>query len=219
LTKLRLDAVCWSLFTHEIGAVASLQQLLSFHLRITIRFEHYWGDTQYREDDMEIEDRVLCAQDVFSEHHLMNFLVGLPKLQSLKLEFGKCEPSTARLSDIFSESHTWPGLQKMTLVCFATKPEDLLSLLDRHRSTLKVLRLHEAWFEAPSDTLIRELDPLEVLATIHKTLRLERAKLSGCFGHANQLYDLNDTNLAHAVTEYLIHGGTCPLNGTNGRKL
>jgi hypothetical protein len=39
LTKLRLDVVCWSLFTHEIGAVASLQQLLSFHLRITIRFD------------------------------------------------------------------------------------------------------------------------------------------------------------------------------------
>jgi hypothetical protein len=173
---------------------------------------------QYRKDDMEIEDRVLYAQDVLSEHHLMNSLVSLPKLQSLKLEFGECEPSTARLSDIFSESHTWPDLRKMTRVCFATEPEDLLSLLDRHHSTSKVLRLHEAWFETPLDTLMRELDPPEVLATIHKTLRLERAKLSGCFGHANQLYDLDDANLAHAITENLIHSGTCPLNGINGRE-
>jgi hypothetical protein len=218
LTKLRLDAVCWSVFADEIGVVASLQQLLSLHLRITIRFEHYWGDKQYGEDETETLIRVFGAQDVFSEHHLMNFLVGLPKLQSLKLDFGCGEPSTAVLSDIFSASHTWPDLRKLTLASLITDCKDLLSLLHRHRLTLKTLQLHGVWFEPSLDELVCKVDPPDVLATIHKTLRLERAGLSGHFGQQDQSYDLDDTSLAHAVAEYLINGGTCPLNGTNSRK-
>lgn len=218
LTKLRLDAVCWSVFSSKIGVIPSLQQLQSLYLQITIRFEHHWGDSQYREHSVEVGLSLRDVRAAFHQHRLREFLVGLPKLQSLKLDLGAdkyAEVLTtlapSLVADVLAVRHTWSDLRKLSLRCFYTQPKTLLALLKRHRSTLRVLKLHNVLI----DTFLGP-GPLEILATIHKTLQLERAKLSGNFS-GEQTWDLSDTSLARAVEEYLVHGGTCPLNATNSR--
>jgi hypothetical protein len=236
LTKLRLDAVYWSVFASVIGKAPSLEQLLSFHLRITVRFEPNWVTTTNAYTN-QVKDRVLFAREGFSRHHLMDFLAQLSKLQSLKLELRRqlcgngnmfwLAPSS--LSDIFPEYHTWPKLRKLSLSDFDTTCGALLSLLERQRSTLRVLKMHNVWFESdnlsPATSEIAFATKLpEFIERIHKIVCLERAKWTGWVGrtrdetHATGSlvgWDLDDPRIACSIAEYLINGGVCPLNNSN----
>jgi hypothetical protein len=133
------------------------------------------------------------------------------------------------LSDIFPEYHTWPKLRKLSLSDFDTTCGALLSLLERQRSTLRILKMHNVWFESdnlsPATSEIAFATKLpEFIERIHKIVCLERAKWSGWVGrtrdetHATGSlvgWDLDDPRIACSIAEYLINGGVCPLNNSN----
>jgi hypothetical protein len=234
LTKLRMDGVHWEVFSitsRAIGKVPSLEQVLSFHLKITfenepIRYCH----------GQNVDYPIAAARFAFDQH-LMEFLVKLPKLQSLKLELARstylCKKTLdlapAVLHDIFSEDHIWTDLRKLSLSDIDTTCEALLSLLERHRSTLKILKLHNIWFErhdsdplASQAELILELPQLVV--RMKEVLDFEKAKWSGWLGLTldsagdeieNVGWNLEDDVNVPSVAEYLVKGGVCPLNETN----
>jgi hypothetical protein len=239
LTKLRLDAVYWSVFASAIGETPLLEQLLSLHLRITVQFEPNRVTTNNAYTN-QIRDRFLSARDSFSRHHLMDFLARLSRLQSLKLELSRqgcgsgemlwLAPSS--LSDIFSEYHTWPKLRKLSLSDFDTTCGALQSLLERQRSTLKILKMHNIWFEPDSLSLtVSEIAFAtrlpEFVERIHKILQLERARWSGWVGRTRDEthaitgslnivgWDLDDPRIARSIADCLIKGGVCPLNNSN----
>jgi hypothetical protein len=237
LTKLRLDSVYQSTFWDPVGNVASLQHLASLHLRITLRFEAHEGDTHYRDIRMTLGRHNWQAKKTFECHNLMNFLVNLPKLRSLKLGIAERlikDPintgSPLAISHVFCEHHTWPNLEKLGLDCFDTIPEALLSLMNRHRSTLKVLYLHDMRITLPERGLegrlhpsIRALipsieTPPEVLTKLSEMLDLRRAKLTGHFGYTSPFiwhFDREDAHQPSAAEKFLVNGGTCPLNASN----
>jgi hypothetical protein len=231
LRKLRMDAVHWSVFASAIGDVPSLQQLSSLHLKIAVQ-----SDSRRHVDQVGNQYRV--AREALSQHHLMDFLVKLPKLQSLKLELSRKDhdhghlftraPST--LSDMFSKDHSWPNLQKLSLIDFDTTCEALLSLLERQRSTLRVLKLRNIWFEPDEPSLVLSkvafaLKLPEVVGRMHEILFLERARWTGWTGRTcddgqedfmNPVgWNLDDARITHPIAEYLVKGGVCPLNDTN----
>jgi hypothetical protein len=239
LTKLRLDSVCWSVFSSPHGELPSLQHLLSFHLRTTVRYEHHLtSDLQNADYEQTMDTQLRRARRIFGKHHLLDLLIKLRKLRSLKLEFSQHQcpdlefdghmyvkklvtRASTTLSDIISESHTWPNLQKITLRRLGTTSKALLTLMQRQRSTLKVLKLHDICFEVDAGQDTSQLKPPDVLTTMHELLQLERAQLSGGFGFARvsvgPLWDLNDPELGRGAADYLVHGGTCPLNDTNNK--
>jgi hypothetical protein len=234
LTKLRMDTVHWRAFDEAFDNVSSLQQLLSLHLTIGFEAEQC-GAVQNRGIEYTFSD----ARGVFRRHHLMDFLVNLPKLQSLKLDFTRgfqrsgelFRRAASTISDLFSEHHTWPNLQKLSLNDVDSTRDAFLSLLERHCSTLKVLDLHNIWFE-PHDSeddisqVAFTVELPEVVVKMHNIMDLERARWTGFLGRTldetyevevvdNIGWDLWDDRIVPSVAEYLVKGGVCPLNDNN----
>jgi hypothetical protein len=234
-TKLRLNAVSWKVIAFESLRSDSLQHVTSLHLKLTMRREYHWGGPRGPDEDELIEASIHDARRAFRQHKFMSFLANLPQLESLKLDLGGhnydgygeyAAPSTT--DDIFSEHHTWLNLRKITLHGFDTRPEALLSLLHRQRSTLKVLKLHNIWIDPDADLIqSQEMDwfpikPPELLTKMRDIVQLERASLSGYFGLSfaigGDLWDFGDECLAQAAEKFLIEGGNCPLNECNRSK-
>jgi hypothetical protein len=234
LTKLRMDAVHWRAFDEAFDNVPSLRQLLSLHLTFSFEAEQC-GAVQNR----RIENTFSDARAVFRRHHLMDFLVSLPKLQSLKLHFrrgsqrsGECfQRAASTVSDLFSEHYTWPNLQKLSLNDVDSTRDAFLSLLERHRSSLKDLHLHNIWFE-PDDSeddmsqVAFTVGLPEVVVKMHDILDLDRARWTGFLRHTTDAtyeievvnnigWNLFDDRIVPSVAEYLVKGGNCPLNDNN----
>jgi hypothetical protein len=235
LTKLRMDVVHWNTFDEAFGDTPSLQQLLSLHMRIGFEAEQC-GAVRNREIYHIFGD----AQVVFYQHHLMNFLIGLPKLQSLKLNFRRgfersgesfcCAAST--ISDLFSEHHIWPDLRKLSLKDIDSTFDAFLSLLERHRSTLKSLNLHNIWFEPHESEDVISQNAFtaklpDLVVRMHNILDLERARWTGYLGRTEddegyEVYvvddigwNLFDDRIVPSVAEYIVKGGVCPLTENN----
>ncbi|OAL06360.1 hypothetical protein IQ06DRAFT_78301 [Phaeosphaeriaceae sp. SRC1lsM3a] len=235
LTKLRLDAVCCSAFSGQIDRSPLLETLLSFHIRLTIRFEHHWPDSPLHDrpfHSQSITNHVHDATQALNNRNFTAFLRRLTKLESLKIEFdGPVYNEDGRLQspfnvrDIAYDNYTWPHLRKLKLRQLDTTSAALLSLLEAQRSTLRVLKLYNIWFLPES--YVTRLDhtaikpaPSDVLRRLAETLRLDQAGLSGLFGPGPTLpgewWDFTDPCLSNAVEDYLLNGGSLPKNTTYG---
>lgn len=230
LTKLRLDAICWSVFLLPGGSFLSLQGVTSLHLVITLRFDNRQQDDSTHDDDINtsVRPHLRRSQNTLRRRHLTGFLMELPKLRSLKLAFDEpfheecllaMKPTMTTIHHIFSEDHTWPDLHKLSLRNIGTKPDALLSLMRRHSGTLKTLGLHDINFEESKPSIEYEMQPAQLFEEMQEFLCLERAQLSGQFGFGRVLghsvWNLNDPALASATAQYLVKGGTCPLDCSN----
>ena len=232
IRKLRVDALCWTAFQFPVPSVGLLYWLTSLQIRLTVRFDGLTG----HDDDFETTYAPVGAQQGLAKGHLRAFLMELPNLESLRLDLeDHLELSYHRwaapctLNDVFSADYVWPRLRKLTLRYFDATSQGLCSLLTRHSSTLKDLRLHNVLLERNPALDFPLSAWLEVFGTIRETLHLEHAALSGWLGTEDQMeqwahssydnidvWDLDaDPELAAATARYLVHGGECPLNKDN----
>jgi hypothetical protein len=161
---------------------------------------------------------------------LSMFLRRSPQLECLRIDLNNGNARTlvgravSTIPKVFGSKHTWPKLRKLSLCRFYATPDTLVSLLDRHCSTLKDLRLHDIHWEVDgSVTLEKGLDVSsrfvrycawpQVLQKVAECLSLEHATVSGMLGEIGwfgwRLDD--DEELAAAISNYLICGGQCPL--------
>ncbi|KAF1845023.1 uncharacterized protein K460DRAFT_101907 [Cucurbitaria berberidis CBS 394.84] len=212
LKKLRLDALCWRAFCRPMKSISALQNLTSLRLQLTVQSEGADPDTGHARQD-------IC------DGFLTEYLTNLPHLESLQLDLegricgddnGYRAPST--IDDIFPPEHTWPKLRKLSLRYLDTTPGALLSLLRRHSSTLKILRLHSICLEMNLSDNNLYLNWPQVLQEISVTLHLERATLSGWLGFDQGGYEWNlgeKRTLAVAAATHLVAGGECPLHEGN----
>jgi hypothetical protein len=191
LTKLRMDAVCWSSFTDPMGEFPSLKGVTSLHLAVTLRIDSHEPDylTPLQNKHELVCKRLLRPQMEFQNGHLMVFLSRLPKLRSLKLAFDgpfreaaglTMKPTMTTIDDVFPNNYTWPDLEKLVLRNIGTRSDALLSLMRRQGGTLKVLGLHDINFEGPEPKLAWQ--PPQVFEEMQNVLCLARAELSGYFG-------------------------------------
>jgi hypothetical protein len=231
LTKLRLDAVCWRVLESVIDRFARLPVLASLHLRITIRSE-----PSYRNPHIPFPRvfRFHQARIAFQEGALMKFLATLPELRSLRIDFSeRYEKSAvpvplafASVGNVFGYEHIWPKLRKLDLRLIDTSPKAFISVLKRHRSTLKDLRLHGMYialelFEEDKSQKVQHMNWAELFQAMSAASSLERVTLTGHFCTASSTdmadlsehctWDFADENLAADVARSLIQGGPLPL--------
>jgi len=219
LRKLKLDRVQPQAFTSwEPGELHCLTSL-------DITIFGFSGDWRFQSTKWTLE---------LLMENLEMFIACLPELESLKLglENGQAETTAplASIRHVFAAETTWPKLRKLSLSGFSATPETLVSLLSRHSSTLKDLRLCDiSWKAGPNDTAeekpkvpLRSIQHCAwpgVLQEIAECLSLKRATVSGTLGENGDVLgwrlDKKDDGLAADVESYLVSGGQCPLTAHN----
>ena len=111
----------------------------------------------------------------------------------------------------------WKKLRKLSLSHLDTSPRALLALVAGHSSTLRYLRL-QAMCLGPDYTEISEPAVRQtwrdVFSSIGSTTSLEKVRLAGKFHnnhHEDDVWDLDQGNLATVVADWIIQGGECPI--------
>lgn len=110
----------------------------------------------------------------------------------------------------------WPKLRTLSLRNFITTADGLLSLVARHSSTLRDLKLHALVLSADGLAeagLVRPGSWLRVLQTISATTPLETVVLSGNFRYIDNAHscDFDVKSRAENVAAWMLNGGHCPL--------
>lgn len=172
--------------------------------------------TQGSSDDRGLE--VLECRRVMQTGQLRDFIMSLQNLKVLTVHFtweSERNGYPASLDDILMPKVRWRHLESLSLSTISCERQDLVSVLKKHKTTLKMLRLVHICLVSTSW--------LVLLPQIRKTLRfLEEAsifgELSGLGEDTNdrELFDLEHPDAApdelrDAITEYLLEGGRCPL--------
>ncbi|KAF2830390.1 hypothetical protein CC86DRAFT_463700 [Ophiobolus disseminans] len=231
LTKLRLNSVCCKVFYGFMDGIQPLRNFSSFHLKLTVLSEPLWGRDVARWP--RFYSNVLAVRNLFHHQVFMGFLVKLPELESLKLDFcgryfdendiGHSAPAT--VGDIFDPGHTWPRLRRISLLHADTTHEALSSLLKRHQSTLKVLKLHAMMLEPDQNEVHARQSHArtwtDIFDEMNEVLHLEHAKLSGYFSIKDSDVpgcNFENEQYALAASAYLVTGGDSPLRGTKVRQ-
>ncbi|KAF2626208.1 hypothetical protein BU25DRAFT_412043 [Macroventuria anomochaeta] len=109
---------------------------------------------------------------------------------------------------------TWTKLRKLSLCHFDSTPKALLSLITRHSSTLRDLRLNAIWLDGEGSVLSAEYSWREIFRSIRATTSLEKVALSGVFrnnSHEDDVWDFNNEGLAKVVASWITNGAECPL--------
>ncbi|KAF1931432.1 uncharacterized protein M421DRAFT_347309 [Didymella exigua CBS 183.55] len=128
-----------------------------------------------------------------------------PNLESLTLDLGNRTPAaryntaatlqtiqhifgvggrSAAATNALESAFRWPRLRKLSLGHFDSTPEALTSLIARHGSTLRDLRLHAVWLrhEHPGNNEVSIASSWQdVFRSIGVSTNLDRLKLSGLF--------------------------------------
>jgi hypothetical protein len=213
--ELHLDRVHFLVFGNPIKG--DFSKLTTLDLKITIRND-YTRDLRYR----RLTD-ITRSRPTLRQGHLREFLVTLQHLECLRLDLDSThenlwerrwflhftEPPSA-ISDILGLDCIWPKLRTLSLCHFFASSDSILSLLQRHSSTLKDLSLRniildknfevmdlDEWYHyerhtnAPGEgegaNVVLSMDMLyrswpHVLQRLRGSLVLERATLSGLLG-------------------------------------
>ncbi|KAI1760630.1 hypothetical protein GGR53DRAFT_522976 [Hypoxylon sp. FL1150] len=153
---------------------------------------------------------------------LRGFLKSLTKLQTLHVVF-TCDAENdveyehaPRLDDIVDPKHRWDDLDSLTLGYVTSERQELLSILKRHRGTLRELCLQDVFFRSTSWLMF--------LPKVRRTMDLDDACLCGelhgveePLGH-EEFWDLAEQrDLREDVNDYLVNDNIrrCPLNKRN----
>jgi hypothetical protein len=216
LKELRLDRVHFLVF--RMPVTGDFSKLTTLNLKITI-CNDYTRDYRFR----RLTD-ITRSRATFRQGHLREFLDTLQHLECLRLDldsthenmwghrwFTRFRESSSSISDILGLDSIWPKLRTLSLCHFFASSESMLSLLQRHSSTLKDLSLcninldknfevmdldeydrYENQYENAQGSgegakVLLSVDMLYcswplVLQTLRESLVLERATISGLLG-------------------------------------
>jgi hypothetical protein len=180
--------------------------------------------------------RIQLGQHVAGFHyHLHSFPVFLGSqrnLESLHIDLHRriagetrTEQSPRTIQDTFEISEsgkalpegplTWPQLRKLSLRHFDSTTQALVSLVTRHSTTLRDLRLHAIGLCAEQPETTTPASWSDVLRTIEATTTLEHVALSGEFreisNRGGKLDFDDDKDYGRAVASWMVNGGDCPL--------
>jgi hypothetical protein len=167
------------------------------------------------------------ARGALAQHHLMTFLSRLPKLRSVGLDLSGhlSRPDSqselvalTTVHDVFGSNHVWPDLQELSLRYFNTTACALLSMLQRHRATLKNLQLHAMYLEQDETASVPQIEWPNLLQDIKAILQLEKASTTGYIRNFRDLLEWNfdvDPELADATGKFLSRDENCPLKVSN----
>jgi hypothetical protein len=140
LRDLRLDRVHYSAFSGPVGG--DFSNVINLDLRITIRND-YTRDRSFRHlTDMN------RSRPALRLGHLQNFIISLSHLECLRLDLDSTHERQyipcfkqlpSAIKDIFGLEYTWSKLRTLSLCHFFASSEAILSLLERHSSTIQDL--------------------------------------------------------------------------------
>jgi hypothetical protein len=191
ITKWRLDGLreadfCWRQMTGSImnPGVISFKMRNILPARIRSRFLQDLRERVCRWRDLE------CLDLHF--HERISATNATPKSPpNLEDCFGVCELSSVD-RDSPESPLTWQRLRKLSLAHLSSTPEALISLVSRHSSTLRDLRLHALYISRSSpegkEASIQS-SWQEVFRGIGASTTLEKLKLSGLFRNLGILND------------------------------
>ncbi|KAI1769950.1 hypothetical protein F4818DRAFT_434833 [Hypoxylon cercidicola] len=170
---------------------------------------------------IDTTDRTSQCQQLMETGLLRGFIKTLKKLQTLHVVFtwdanggSKYLP---RLDDIIEPKHRWEDLDSLTLGYITCERQELMSLLKRHKNTLRDLCLQDIYFRSTSWQIL--------LPKMRRTMDLDNACLCGeLYGMEEPLgyeeyWDLEgQDDLREDVNDYLVNDNItrCPLNSRNG---
>ncbi|KAJ8110433.1 hypothetical protein OPT61_g6720 [Boeremia exigua] len=114
---------------------------------------------------------------------------------------------------------TWPKLRKLCLGYFDSSSTSLLSLVTRHSSTLRDLRLREIWLD---DTYTDESSNQQTWQNVFRSIgvatNLDKVVLSDLFCNVSKetdTWDFNDKKLADAMAAWIMSGGKGFFQGSH----
>lgn len=126
------------------------------------------------------------------------------------MEIGRAVTGAMPIPDLVL---TWPKLRKLSLGYFDSSPRALISLVTRHSSTLRDLRLDSIWLDDKGDSGAEKNTWCDIFGIIRTSTALENLALSGrmCnIQHENDAWDFDDEVSARAVANWIVSGGECP---------
>ncbi|KAF2246775.1 hypothetical protein BU26DRAFT_567118 [Trematosphaeria pertusa] len=174
----------------------------------------------------EEQDNAIDECDAaLSKGLLKRFLTKFASLRTLYLDLNcRGNPphnnAPGEVRHIFPPHRAWPRLENLTLKHVDSTEQDMIQLLSNHACSLKQLHLQDIYLD-PKGSWIN------IVTTIQPLLTLDSASFSGDI--YNQLgmtegvdthddwdgWNMNDSKLAKALSDYLVHGGDCPIKHNN----
>ncbi|KAI6091725.1 hypothetical protein F4821DRAFT_225444 [Hypoxylon rubiginosum] len=207
LKKLSAGILSWQFFQKPLAKLGQSLSLMTDLTSLQLTIE-------------TTDDTEQCKQ-LLGTGLLRGFLKTLTKLQTLHIVF-TCDSEydldlyAPRLDDIIDRAHRWDDLDSLTLGYVTCERQELMSILKRHKNTLRELCLQDIFFRTTSW--------LTFLPKVRRTMDLDHACLCGelhgaeePFGH-QEFWDLDEqSDLREDVNDYLVNDNIrrCPLNNRN----
>ncbi|KAI0854024.1 hypothetical protein F5Y00DRAFT_64912 [Daldinia vernicosa] len=221
LRRLTAGTFSWQFFQKP---AVELRHTLSFSSNLTcLELCIDTGEEYFR---VGVAEDVLGGTEVPQCRHLLetgllrDFIKSLSQLQTLSVVFNWHSDEhgyAARLEDIMEPKHRWEHLDSLTLGNITCERHDLMSMLRRHKGTLKALCLRDIRLRSTSWRLL--------LPKIRKTMNLDEACICGeLYGQEEDspyeeywdlaLPDTFEDVLRDDVNDYLVNDNIrrCPLN-------
>ncbi|KAF2673454.1 hypothetical protein BT63DRAFT_421603 [Microthyrium microscopicum] len=232
LKELEVGYISWRFFPQfSVSDLSHVLPSLSHLTTLVLQITTSLGITEVQElreelagiteeggrDEFEFEglEATECSE-AMEDGHLRRFIKALPNLEKLSVTFDyRDEDGTcgASFDDIFDKNGTWPRFQYLELSTVLIQSSEFLSFAAKHHHTFRELVLEGITLDSSWITF---------LTTIQQTMNLQDADVSGNLWGQTEPYaehwqiwpDLRDS-LWPELKEFLIEGGTCPLNHEN----
>lgn len=214
LTRLFIGDVNWQFLREGADNISMMKQSLH-HLRmleLTI-------STGYDFDEGEPGPEIPECRQFLRNKALCNFLKAAPELEVLAIAFDCYTQDCATELKHIVHDHTWAKLKRVEFAKIDATEADFANFFSRHSSTLRHLGLRAI-------RLLERGKWVSTFENIQKTLSLTSAHMSDSIYCEDppQYWRLDTAVWEHdddenaqgnktsaALSDYLVHGGTCPL--------
>ncbi|KAL8801598.1 MAG: hypothetical protein Q9182_004328 [Xanthomendoza sp. 2 TL-2023] len=173
LESLRAGLVSWQVLDADDEDFEMMKNvfhaLKSLKMGFKISQEYGWQDPDGQRFDDDGEDEEACGDFLFQGRHL-ELLRSMPNLCVVDLCFHSYGFNHFDIEPVYKDVH-WSHLRDLSLNFYRGSDQDLLSVLQRHAGTLKVLRL--------SNYSLTKGLWLHTLREIRTSLKLEQMELKG----------------------------------------
>ena len=198
---------------------------------VSISSQHVNEKSKLTSITIRLSNRHPMSSLELTKDWLAPFLAQWCYLESIYLDLGQLAGPMQTIDDTFEVPQTpdfpryiegpvtWPKLRKLSLCHFYSSPKALLSLVNRHCSTLRDLRLRAIQLEQKDLEISTQHSWRDIFQVISATTNLENMVLSGVFRNRNNeddVWDFDDEHLAGVMAGWVINGREWPLaNGNN----